>query len=166
LRKRVPFGDLEVSDAKQKRLAEGGEPYHHEFRFLMPDGSERWLSAYADIRSNRMFGVNFDITERKRAEAALREGEARLRIATSGAALGVFEWDAKADHAVWENERIYEIFGRTRVDGPLSKQQFVAKYLHPGDVPGLTRGGTAGGRPLPRGVPHQTTGRLTPLAAD
>jgi PAS domain-containing protein len=57
LRKRVPFEDLEASDAKQKRLTEGGEPYHHEFRFLMPDGSERWLSAYADIRSNRMFGV-------------------------------------------------------------------------------------------------------------
>jgi PAS domain S-box-containing protein len=135
LRKRVPFEDLEASDAKQKRLTEGGEPYHHEFRFLMPDGSERWLSAYADIRSNRMFGVNFDITQRKCAEAALRESEARLRIATSGASLGVFEWDAKTDHAVWENERIYEIFGRTHADGPLSKQQFVAKYLHPGDAP-------------------------------
>jgi len=78
--------------------------------------------------------VNFEVTERKRAEAALHEGEARLRIATSGAALGVFEWDAKADHAVWENERIYEIFGRTLADGPLSKQEFVAKYLHPGDA--------------------------------
>jgi PAS domain S-box-containing protein len=135
LRKRVPFEDLEASDAKQKRLTEGGEPYQHEFRFLMPDGSERWLSAYSDIRSNRIFGVNFDVTERKRAEAALRESEARLRIATSGAALGVFEWDAKADHAVWENERIYEIFGRTLAEGPLSKQAFVAKYLHPGDAP-------------------------------
>ena len=68
LRKRVPLEDLAISDAKQKRLSEVGEPYHHEFRFHMPDGSERWLSAFANIRSNRIVGVSFDVSERKRAE--------------------------------------------------------------------------------------------------
>ena len=134
LRKRVPLEDLAPSDAKKKRLTEAGVAYHHEFRLHMPDGSERWLSAFADIRSNRIFGVNFDVSERKRSEAALRESEARLRIATDGAALGVFEWDAKSDHAVWENERMYEIFGRTRSEGPLSKKQFVNEYLDPNDA--------------------------------
>ena len=43
LRKRVPLEDLAISDARQKRLSEVGEPYHHEFRLHMPDGSERWL---------------------------------------------------------------------------------------------------------------------------
>ena len=127
LRKRVPFEDLQASDAKQKRLMEDAEAYHHEFRIDMPDGSERWLSAYADVRADRIFGVNFDVTQRKRSEAALRESEARLRIATSGAALGVFEWHVKTDHAVWENDRIYEIFGRCRADGPLSKQLSVVR---------------------------------------
>ena len=134
LRKRVPFEDLATSDVKQKRLTQGGEPYHHEFRLRLPDGSERWLSAYADVRSNRIFGVNFDVTQRKRAEAALANSEARVRIATSGAALGVFEWDPNTDHAVWENDRIYEIFGRSRADGPVSKRQFVTDYLHPDDA--------------------------------
>jgi signal transduction histidine kinase len=134
LRKRVPFEDLAISDVKQKRLTQGGEPYHHEFRLRLPDGSERWLSAYADVRSNRIFGVNFDVTQRKRAEAALANSEARVRIATSGAALGIFEWDPNTDHAVWENDRIYEIFGRGRADGPVSKRQFVTDYLHPDDA--------------------------------
>jgi PAS domain S-box-containing protein len=134
LRARVPLDDLRASDAKQERLTQHDEAYHHEFRIRMPDASERWLSAHADVRSNRIFGVNFDITERKRGEEALRESEARLRIATSGASLGVFEWDVKADRTVWENDRMYEIFGHTRADGTLSKRQLVENYLHPDDA--------------------------------
>jgi PAS domain S-box-containing protein len=134
LRARVPFEDVQASDAKLGRLQQQGETYQHEFRLHMPDGSERWLSGHAAIRSNRIFGVNFDVTERKRAEVALRESEARLRIATSGAALGVFERDVKSDRTVWVNDRMYEIFGRSHADGSLSKQQFVDDYLHPDDA--------------------------------
>jgi PAS domain S-box-containing protein len=73
LRKRVPFEDLQISDAKQKRLTENGKAYQHEFRLRLPDGSERWLSAHAAVKSNRIFGVNFDVTDRKRLE---REAQA------------------------------------------------------------------------------------------
>jgi len=134
LRARIPLEDLIASDAKQERLVQHDEAYHHEFRLRMPDGRERWLSAHASIKSGRIFGVNFDVTERKRGDIALTESEARLRIATSGAALGVFEWDAKADRTVWENDRMYELFGHTLADGTLSKQQFVDNYLHPADA--------------------------------
>ena len=134
LRRRIPFEDLQASDVKQKRLTENSEAYQHEFRLRMPDGSERWISGHAAIRSNRIFGVNFDVTERKRAELALRESETRLRIATSGAALGVFERDVKSDRTVWVNDRMYEIFGRSRADGPLTRQQFIEEYLHPDDA--------------------------------
>jgi PAS domain S-box-containing protein len=134
LRARIPFEDLQASDAKLGRLQQRGEAYQHEFRLHMPDGSVRWVSGHAAIRSNRIFGVNFDVTERKRAEEALRESEARLRIATSGAALGVFERDVKSDRTIWVNDRMYEIFGRSRADGSLSRQQFVDDYLHPDDA--------------------------------
>jgi len=134
LRKRIPLEDLNTSDAKKKRLVEQNEAYHHEFRLQMTDGSERWLSTHADVRSNRIFGLSFDITPRKQADAQLRESEERLRIATSGAALGIFEWDVDSDQARWENERMYEIFGRLHADGALSKKQFVDSYLHPDDA--------------------------------
>jgi PAS domain S-box-containing protein len=150
LRNRVRDDSFDLSDAKRRRLTKAREACHHEFVVQMPDGSERWLSAYADIRSNRLFGVSFDVSERKRAEVALRESEARLRLATTGAALGVFEWDAQTDHAVWENDRMYEIFGRDRALGPISKRLFVEKYLHPDDVrdfeAALEQSMTAGGR--------------------
>src|SRR5262245_15425336 len=129
LRKRIPMEDLQESDAKKEQLTRHGQAYNHEFRVAMPDGSERWLCAHAAVRSNRIFGLSFDVTKRKSAEAALRQSEARLRIATTGAALGIFEWNANADRAVWENDRMYEIFGRTRDDGPLSKRQLVEEYL-------------------------------------
>ncbi len=138
LRRHVPSGDLKASDAKKERLTQHGEAYHHEFRFCLPDGSERWLSAHADIRANRIFGLNFDITERKLAEARLQESEERLRIATHSAQLGVFEWHAETDTSVWENERMYQIFGRSRTEGPLSRHQFVADYLHPDDAHGFS----------------------------
>jgi PAS domain S-box-containing protein len=134
LRARVPLEDLQRSDAKRQRLEQHNEAYRDEFRLRMPDGSERWLGAFAAIRSKRIYGVNFDITDRKRAELAVRESEARLRIATSGAALGLFERDVVADRTVWVNGRMYEIFGRTRADGPLSRQQFIEEYLHPDDA--------------------------------
>ena len=129
-----PWSELQASEAKWARMTEGREAYHHEFPLGMPDGTERWLSAYADVRADRIFGVNFDVTQRKLAEAALQESEARLRIATEGAALGIYEWDPTTDRSTWENDRIYEIFGRTRTEGPLTKLQFVADYLHPADA--------------------------------
>ena len=135
MRKRIPLEDLQASDGKQDRLTKHREAYQHEFRLHMPDGSERWLSAFADVRGNRIFGVNFDVSARKASEAALQASEARLRVATSGAALGVFEWEVNTDHAVWENDRMYEIFGLDRRDPAIGKREFIAKYLHPADAP-------------------------------
>jgi PAS domain S-box-containing protein len=135
LRKRVPLEDQTIGDVKLERLTEHGDIFHHEFRLRMPDQSERWLSGHADIRANRIFGVNFDITERKLAEKRLRESEERLRTATSSAELGVFEWDVEADRAVWESDGMYAIFGRERSQGPLTGQQLTRAYLHPHDEP-------------------------------
>ena len=134
LRMRIPYEDLHASDEKKARMQNGIEDYQHEFRLGMPDGSARWLSAHAAIRSGRIFGVNFDVTPRKQAETALRESEARLRVALAGASLGVFEWDADTDKTIWENDRMYEIFGRARSEGNLNRAQFVNDYLHPDDA--------------------------------
>src|SRR5262245_15834847 len=135
LRKRVPLEDWSAGDVKKERLIEHREAFHHEFRLGMPDGSVRWLSGHADVRGDRIFGVNFDVTQQKVAEIRFQENEERLRIATSGAELGVFEWDVEADGAVWESDGMYAIFGRTRAQGPLSRQQFIASYLDPDDAP-------------------------------
>ena len=168
LRTRIPMEDLQASDAKKERLEQHDEGYHHELRLRMPDGSERWLSAYAAVKSGRIFGVNFDITQRKRTEIALQDSEAHLRVAVNGAALGVFERDVIADRTVWMNDRMFEIFGRTRADGSLSKQQFVEDYLHPDDAPAFEAAcepSNADGRQLPHDLQNTLEERATALAA-
>ena len=62
-----------------------GQPYEYEFELRWPDGSLHWLVSTgravrdADGRVLRMVGLNWDVTQRKRAEAALRDAEAAER---------------------------------------------------------------------------------------
>jgi len=75
--------------------------------------------------------LNQDVTEDIRREEALRKTLERLRLATTAAGLGVFEWDVPADRAFWENERMYEIFGRPREEGAITKAQFTHTFCTP-----------------------------------
>ena len=69
-----------VEEERRRTLATGTESI--EFRVVWPDGTVRWLYARgrahydADRNPTRVVGVNVDITERKRAETALRQNEA------------------------------------------------------------------------------------------
>jgi PAS domain S-box-containing protein len=134
LRELVAPEDLRASDVKKARMTEHREAYRHEFRVRMPDGAERWLSTFADIRAGSIVGVSFDITPRKMAELAREISEDRLRTATAAAGLGIFEWDPVADRATWGNDRMYEIMGRTRAEGSINKRELLARYLYREDA--------------------------------
>jgi PAS domain S-box-containing protein len=61
----------------------------------------------------------------------LLESEARLKMATEVAELGVFVWHIADDSPSWENDRMYQIFGRTREDGPVNGAAFLNEVVHP-----------------------------------
>ena len=93
-----------------------GAAYQCDYRVLKPDGNMSWIHANGGLRHDRdgapthIAGINFDITERKQAEEALRESEARLRAILDHNPAPVFIKDT-AGRYVHVNSRFEELFG-------------------------------------------------------
>jgi PAS domain S-box-containing protein len=74
-----------------------------------------------------------DVSERKRAEAALRDNERRLREAQAIARMGNFHWDARTNRVTWSDE-LFRIYGY--LPGAFEPQfdSYIAS-VHPDDRP-------------------------------
>ena len=88
-----------------------------EYRIIRPDnGDVRWLSSRTTIERDaqgtpiRSIGAHIDITDRKRADEALRESEERFRLASEAAGLGVWDYDHATGRREWSG-RLLEILG-------------------------------------------------------
>src|SRR5215469_6063484 len=111
------------------------------YRILRPDGSVLWVEKTAHAffdeggRLVRMIGMVADITERKKAEQALRKSEERFRMAAQAGKMFAYEWDVETDII----QRSPEATPILMIDegGPLRGQQTMAK-VHPNDRQRIT----------------------------
>jgi len=78
-----------------------------------------------------VLGMAVDITERKKAEEALRANEERLALTQEAASMGMFDWDIIHDQAVC-NERYFRIFGLEPQERMLSEEEWLG-MVHPDD---------------------------------
>ena len=90
--------------------------YRVDYRTIRPDGEIRWIDAriFISYRSDghpvRIVGVNIDITERKKAEDALRRRKAELAEAQRLAHIGSWGWDA-ATKTLAGSDELLRIYG-------------------------------------------------------
>ncbi|HEX8193447.1 MAG TPA: PAS domain-containing protein, partial [Allosphingosinicella sp.] len=96
---RVHADDLDYVLGEHERLAGGGN-LRMEFRIVRADNGEtRWLAAFGRIlpapSGGRSIGTVLDTTDRRRTEEAMRESEARLRLAMEAGRLGSWWYDAR-----------------------------------------------------------------------
>jgi len=90
--------DLErVRHNARARLRGESVPRNYEFRIHAKNGEERWVDFTAGVihynGEPAVLGTAFDITDRKRAEQALRENEERVRVTLESIGDGVITTD-------------------------------------------------------------------------
>ncbi|MCJ2138729.1 HWE histidine kinase domain-containing protein [Methylobacterium sp. E-066] len=143
----VPWDELKtgLSDPELARLGatvteacRAGKPYHFDTPVTVA-GRTVILRVRGQAVPGRdgelagMVGVVQDITTRVEARDEILSRDQRLRVATTIAKLGIFEWHMLEDQAIWENEHMYEIFGHAPEDGTIGKNEFLNDILHPDD---------------------------------
>ncbi len=117
-----------------------GEPYALDLEGFRLDGTRLWITSRGEAirdasgRPIQLRGTFENITERKRAENALRAGEERFRLAAQAGKMFAYEWDAATDVIVRSGESapILGIDEATCFTG----QQALTK-VHPDDRAGL-----------------------------
>ena len=129
--------DRETVFSNWGKMVESEGSWGMEYRFQTPEGKVTWVYGLATPQRDasdkiiRFVGLNMDITKRKHTEEALKEMAQRLKLATSSAGLGIWDWELTSNKMVWDDQML-ELYGLTRETFPGGIEAW-QNGLHPED---------------------------------
>lgn len=121
----------------KRAIDNGADRFEDEMRLQHKDGHYIWARDCGVFlrddagKAVRCVGSITDITARKQAETALREGEARLSMALESGRMGAWEWDFASGIEYWTPEQ-EKLFGQLPGRGIYPAEQFF-NQVHPED---------------------------------
>ncbi|BAY31295.1 multi-sensor hybrid histidine kinase [Nostoc carneum NIES-2107] len=134
--------DRKSTEALLEQAVLGQAEYNTEFRVLHPDSSIHYIKAYGVVvrdaqgKPQRMIGVNFDISDRKRAEIGLQSSEIRFRQMFDSNVVGMIFTNFQGD-ITDANDCFLQMVGYTREElnaGVLNWKAMTPPEYVPADI--------------------------------
>jgi PAS domain S-box-containing protein len=98
MREVLPPAAIEVLEAAFARVASAAEPVVVEYDLPMQPHTRSFEARLIRNDNDQVLTLVRDVTERRRAEDALREGRQRYSLATAAGAVGVWDWNLESNH--------------------------------------------------------------------
>jgi PAS domain S-box-containing protein len=121
-----------VAGAWPERLKNQEVVSVREWAFLRPDGGRTpVLGVISRISSPDGLHViiALDLTQIRQAENRTWKSDQRLRMAADSLNIGIFEWNLTKNKAFWENDQMYQLFGRSPELPPLPYTDFLEQAV-------------------------------------
>jgi PAS domain S-box-containing protein len=138
LRERIHPEDRDRVFREKEQMITSDVWYDVEHRIVRPSGEVRVLNSTCAVKKDewgqptRFYGTVQDITERKRAEEALRRSEAYLAEAQRLSHTGSWAWNPASGNTYY-SEECYRVLGFAPGDGTPPPLEAIIHRIHPDD---------------------------------
>ena len=123
----------------QMKVAQRSLDYEHDHRIVLPDGTVKHIHAIGHpVRDEagklvEYVGTAMDVTERKRADEALRRSEATLAEGQRLSHTGSWAWNPVTLENLYWSDEMFRIFGLNPQEGMPTAETFWQR-IHPEDL--------------------------------